>query len=379
MERRRFLEIAAAAGTASMTALAGCAAGWAGRRSADGDARTPTDSVAGIDLPVPDDQLVRAVGPDTIAAIVEPAFAEDWTGLDPDGVSDPTLPDGAPVVGVERDGRARAYPLRVLDWHEIVNDDLGGPIAVTHCVLCGSSVVIERIVDGAETVFGVSGLLWQEALVMYDRATESRWSQLLATAIQGPQTGERLAVVDSTLTSWGEWRAAHPGTVVLLPPPDSVPIARPDRTHPYFRSKYNYEGEDQLIGYDADRPDAVDIRTLVIGVVDGDAARAYPFDAVRQAGVVNDQVGERPVVVVVAPDGTLVAYDRRVGGRTRTFREAGDRHIRAAGSRFERTTGRAVDGPHRGSELVRANEYPPMFWRGWSNAHPETTVYGSVV
>lgn len=81
-------------------------------------------------------------------------------------------------------------------------------------------------------------------------------------------------------------------------------------------------------------------------------------------------------MVAVAPDGTLVAYDRRIGGRPRSFSVADDRHVRAAESRWELTTGRAVDGPHEGSSLERANGRPPMFWVGWSNFNPDSDLYG---
>jgi hypothetical protein len=311
---------------------------------------------------------------DGIPAIVAPAFAPDWSGLDPDGIDDPRLPDGTAVVGVERRGGARAYPLRVLDWHEIVNDDFGGPIAVTYCVLCGSSVVVQRFVAGNPTTFGVSGRLWRHNLVMYDSATESLWSQLYATAIRGSQTGERLDVVRSRLSSWGEWRRTHPETEVLLPPPRSGTIGGRDRRFPYFRSKYDYEDELQLIGLDPEGEPSV--RTMVIGVSDGTETRAYPFDIVSERGLITDTVGEIPVVIALAPDGSLVAYDRRLDGHERAAVSAGKRYIRLAGSRFERSTGVAVDGPHEGSRLDPANEYPPMFWRGWSNFHPDTTVYG---
>jgi hypothetical protein len=133
------------------------------------------------------------------------------------------------VLGVEHDDRARAHPLRVLNHHEVVNDEFAGPLAVTYCVLCGSGVVFERRVTGEPTTFGVSGRLWRSDLVMYDGLTDSLWSQLAATAIRGPRTGDRLTLVPSSLTTWGKWRSAHPETRVLLPPPHSGTVGRYDR------------------------------------------------------------------------------------------------------------------------------------------------------
>ena len=366
MKRRRLLGL-----TAATASTAGCVVGYHDAGAAESDA----DPIPGVDLPVPRDEIETPAPRDQIPAIVDPAFAVDWSGLDPDGVDDPTLPEGTAVIGVERDGTARAYPLRILNWHEIVNDDLGGPIAVTYCVLCGSSIVVERFVDGEPTTFGVSGRLWRNDLVMYDSATESIWSQIHATAIRGARTGDQLDVVGSTLSSWGEWRRTHPETEVLLPPPHSELITGRDDRFPYFRSKYSYADEQQLIGQDSEGD--LDVRTMVIGVSDGSETRAYPFDVVSERGVITDRVSETPVVVAVTPDGTLVAYDRRIDGREHDAAPAGERYLELDGSRFERSTGRAVDGPHEGIRLERANEHPPMFWRGWSNFNPETTVYGN--
>ena len=198
----------------------------------------------------------------SIREIVDPAFDTDWTGYDIDpqythpgesGGRETGLADEAVVVGHEHDGRARAYPVSVLRHHEIVNDTFGGPLIVTYCSICRTGVVAERRVDGEPTRFGVSGQLWKPPdryitasakagkafgadrwnasdlprvidganLVMYDERTRSFWSQAIAEAICGPMTSTRLSIVLSTLTSWGEWRATHPDTAVLLPPPHS--------------------------------------------------------------------------------------------------------------------------------------------------------------
>ena len=178
------------------------------------------------------------------------------------------LADGSYVIGLtSADGaRARAYPLAVVWWHETVNDSFGGgpdagqsgsdgddePVLVTFCPICQSGMVAERRVAGAETTFGVSGQLWQPPdiytasaetdgrvfgasatdgetevrnsgnLVLYDERTRSYWSQLLAEAICGERQGERLTILPSTVTTWGEWRTDHPETDVLLPPPYST-------------------------------------------------------------------------------------------------------------------------------------------------------------
>jgi hypothetical protein len=385
MRRRRLL----AGLTAGIAGLAGCSGGSGGDRATDErPTRSPTPQpvrqrLGDVDLPVPSGEIEYRLGKDDIPAIVDPVFADSWAGLSvPDSSTydgGPLLPDDSPVIGVERDGEARAYPLRILDWHEVVNDDFGGPLLVTYCPLCGSGVTAERRVAGQETVFGVSGRLWRNDLVLYDRQTESLWSQLLAAAIRGPRAGERLTLVPSSLTTWGEWRDGHPDTRVLLPPPRSNTVRGPDATYDYFTSKY-VRTDEQLIGYagaeGTPRPGQPAERRLVIGVTADGEARAYPLDAVAAEGVVNDTVGDLPVVVTVTPGRSLVAYERRVDGTVLAFSPDGDAHMRAGGSRWERASGRAVDGPSQGRTLARASDVPPMFWKGWRNFHPDTTVYG---
>jgi hypothetical protein len=326
---------------------------------------------------VPASELRQALPRDHIPAVVDPAFASDWRGVESNGES-LRLPEDAPVLGVERDDRARAYPLRVLNRHEVVNDAFDGPIAVTYCVLCGSGVVFERRVNGERTRFGVSGTLWRSDLVTYDERSGSLWSQLAATAIRGPRTGERLSVVPSALTTWGEWRSRHPATRVLLPPPHSDVIASSPRSFDYSSPRYDYGDESQLIGLDS-HDGGLHPKTMVVGVAADGVVRAYPFPAVAAAGVVNDRVGDLPVAVTVTPGGTLVAYDRRVGREVLTFEAEDDRHLAAGGSRWARASGRAVDGAREGRRLERANDHPPMFWLGWSNFNPETDVYRRVV
>jgi hypothetical protein len=236
--RRRFLAALGAGGT---VATAGCLAGVRSRlpfvgTNEEADAapeRSREPSVAetyrDVDLPVPESELARGADRDTIPAITDPVFAPDWSGIDP------ALVDESLVIGVERDGVARAYPLKLLNWHEVVNDDLGGPLVVTYCPLCASGVVADRTVDGETlafggsgstatgaskevvTSFGVSGLLWRADLVMYDETTGSLWSQLLATAIRGELTGTDLALYPSAVTTWGQWRESHPDAEVILP------------------------------------------------------------------------------------------------------------------------------------------------------------------
>lgn len=189
-----------------------------------------------------------------IYAIDEPAFGTDWKAhaIGDRYANDGRMGENWTVIGIKRDGDARAYPVPVLWYHEIVNDEFGGPVLITYCQICRSGLVARRRVDGLPTRFEVSGQLWEPPreytsasvakdrvrgvaerggesvrifnsgnLVLLDRATGSFWSQLLARAICGPASGDRLSVVPATIATWGEWRTKHPEGEVLLPPPHS--------------------------------------------------------------------------------------------------------------------------------------------------------------
>ncbi|MDA1190441.1 MAG: DUF3179 domain-containing protein, partial [Candidatus Poribacteria bacterium] len=128
------------------------------------------------------------------------------------------LDDDDVVLGVSLNGETRAYPLKILNWHEIVNDELGGKrIAVTYCPLCGTGIVLDANVQGRSLEFGVSGLLHNSDLLMYDRDTEtpSLWQQALGRAVVGPRTGVRLDILPVAHTRWDKWKSAHPDSTVL--------------------------------------------------------------------------------------------------------------------------------------------------------------------
>jgi hypothetical protein len=374
--RRRFL---AAFGVAGTAATAGCL-GSAGSRipfvgpgtdESPAPPRGPSvaETYREVDLPIPESELARGAPKDTIPAITEPVFDTDWSSDDED------LPDESLVVGVVRDGVARAYPLKVLNWHEVVNDDLGGPLLVTYCPLCASAIVADRTVEGEALTFGVSGLLWRADLVMYDEATGSLWSQILARSIRGELTGTNLALYPSTVTTWGQWQESHEDVEVLLPPPASNTV-RGRLNISYQRNPYlGYESSRRIgIGQTEGIDERLHPKTRVIGVAHGGVARAYTLPTLAREGVVNDMVGGLPVVVSLAST-TMVAYVRRVGGRVLTFDRDGDVLV-GGGSRWDVVSGRALDGPFEGRTLERANARSPMFWFAWADFYPGSEIYG---
>ncbi|WP_373050676.1 DUF3179 domain-containing protein [Thalassovita aquimarina] len=202
---------------------------------------------------------------DGIPAIHGPAMVAqtDEAGLDP----------REPVITVALDGQpARAYPLRYLLWHEIVNDRIGDlPVAVTYCPLCNSALVFDRRVQGRELSFGVTGKLRNSDMVMYDRETESWWQQALGVGIVGHFNGARLTQLPVWMESWASFRASHPGGMVMVEPDH----ARPYGTNPYrgydsSRRPFLYNGENP--------PHGVPPLMRVIRVGD----RAWTMERLRQ-------------------------------------------------------------------------------------------------
>jgi len=147
------------------------------------------------------------------------------------------LRDSDRVLGVARNGIVRAYPVRILNWHEIVNDRLAGePVAITYCPLCGTGMAFSARAADRELSFGVSGLLYNSDVLLYDRATGSLWSQIMSRAVTGPLRGTSLTAVPLTHTTWADWRARHPRTEVLCTAVPRRSTATADRLRVSWRT-----------------------------------------------------------------------------------------------------------------------------------------------
>ncbi len=178
-------------------------------------------------------ELLLSGGPpkDGIPALDNPAF---------DNIEQTPFSDKELVVGVYLNDEARAYPYGILNWHEIVNDRIGDtPISVTLCPLCDTTPVFIRKVNGQETTFGVSGKLFQSCLVMYDRLTDSLWSQPWGMGIMGPQTNEDLTRIPAVKTTLGAWKKQYPETKVLS--------LETGYNRDYFRSPYGSYATDETL------------------------------------------------------------------------------------------------------------------------------------
>jgi len=240
---------------------------------------------------------IRSGGPpkDGIPAITKPHLIEVQHAH--------YLRPGDRVIGVVDGQEARAYPLRILNYHEIVNDRIGQtPIAVTYCPLCDSAAVFDRRTKLGEREFGVSGLLYNSNVLMYDRSeeTESLWSQLKTDGVTGPAADVQLKSLPLELTTWKEWVARHPNTKVLS---TDTGHRRDYSTNPYR----GYFLQPQLMFPVSATSDRLAVKEKVLGVWTGSTARAYPYAAFsRENPRVEDQLDGRKVVIEFNPDAQSV-------------------------------------------------------------------------
>jgi hypothetical protein len=326
-----------------------------------------------------DEILSGGPGKDGIPAIDEPATVDVET-------ADDWLQPEEPVILVRINGAARAYPIQVLMWHEIVNDTLGGqPVAVTYCPLCNTAIAFDRELDGQVLDFGTTGRLRYSNLVMYDRQTESWWQQALGEAIVGEYTGRQLDMVPAAIVAWEDYEASYPEGDVLS---QETGYNRRYGENPYPR--YDTRREPSPL-YDG--PETLDdllVMARVIGIDRRGETIAYPYAVLGEARVVNDAIGDEPIVVMWAPGtasalgadrvaagqdvGAGTTYSRVLDGETLTFRFENDAIVdEATGSEWN-LLGEAVSGPRAGDQLtpVVGNNF---LWFAWAAFHPETEVF----
>jgi Protein of unknown function (DUF3179) len=337
----------------------------------------------------------------SLFARIDPAFAEFlnpaspmtirpeeivWGGVRKDGIPALVHPktisaseagfldDSETVFGIAVGAESRAYPQRILDWHEMANDVVGGqPLALSYCTLCGSAIAYAtETKEGKPLVFGSSGLLYRSNKLMYDEATRSLWSNLTGEPVAGPLVGRglRLTPLPVTVSTWGDWRRRHPQTTVVSPDTgyrrDYMPGAAYGR---YFTSP------ETMFPVWKKSP-LLPAKTWIHGLRSGDNARAYPLDVLFRERVVNDELATLRVVLVADPgSGSVRSY--RSDGRLFSEGPAGRVVDPATGEAWavEEDGLRPVSG---GSPLPRIADHR-AYWFGWYAFHPETDVYEGCV
>jgi Protein of unknown function (DUF3179) len=320
-------------------------------------------------------------GKDGIPAIDRPRFesigeSRDWLG------------DRSPVISLEIDGAARAYPLAILMWHEIVNDELAGrPVVVTFCPLCNTALVFDRTVDGVVHDFGTTGNLRFSDLVMYDRQTESWWQQATGEAIVGVLTGTRLTFLPAQIVGLAEFERTHPDGDVLS---RDTGIARDYGRNPYVG--YDTIDQDPFL-FDGVVDGRLPPKERVVTVGEAGDAIAFPYSELRSVGVATAAVDGDDIVVFWVP-GTASALDAPMIdlgediGATGVFRPVADRRPLTFARDGDETapirdaeTGStwSVSGVATAGELAGTRLEPVVhgdhFWFAWAAFAPDTTIW----
>jgi hypothetical protein len=290
-----------------------------------------------------------------------------------------------PVIHVAIGNDVRAYPLQILVWHEIVNDEVHGvPVAVTFCPLCNTAITFDRRLGDQTLDFGTTGNLRHSDLVMWDRQTESWWQQITGEAIVGELTGQRLEMLPATIISWEEFRQQFPNGRVLSRDTGS--------SRSYGRNPYvGYDQVDQPpFLFEGELDGRLPPKERVVTVSVGGEDVAYSFSVLTEQRVIADHVGGQPIVVFFQPgttsalDAASIAASRDVGatgvyqpdidGRPLTFTWQDDAFVDAeTGSRWT-LLGEAVDGPLAGKQLTPI-VHGTHFWFAWAAFKPETRIY----
>lgn len=260
---------------------------------------------------------------DGIPAILKPVFVR--------AAEAGFLNEADRVLGFVDGGEAKAYPLKILNWHEIVNDTLAGkPVVVTYCPLCGTGIGFRPIVQGRSLTFGVSGLLYQSDMVMYDHQTESLWSQISMEAIAGPMTGAKLTHIFLEHTTWGEWRRAHPATLVLS---TKTGFFRDYTRDPYL----GYAQRADLMFPVQKRDSRFHPKEWILGLTVAGTSKAYPFSELKKLNEpVHDRINGQEVRIIFNPEAQSAS---------------------------------ALDATGKPLPTVMA------FWFAWYAFHPETEVF----
>ncbi|MBP2029905.1 hypothetical protein J2755_000839 [Methanohalophilus levihalophilus] len=272
-----------------------------------------------------DPEKIVSGGPpmDGIPSIDNPEFvsvaeADDW------------IADNELVLALIYNDKKRVYPLQIMVWHEIVNEEINGePILITYCPLCGSGIAYERTIDGEPVEFGTSGKLYNSNLVMYDRKTNSYWTQIDGLAIVGELTGTELTAISIDTVAWRDWKVAHPDSEVLS---QNTGFDRRYGTDPYG-SYY----ENSFVFFPVEEEDnRIHPKTVIFGVEIEGVFKAYREDDLVEMGSIEDTV-----------NGTNVLVERDEAGIV------------------------TITNTDTGEEIVKERD----FWFAWYAFHPDTQVY----
>ena len=291
----------------------------------------------------------------------EPASEAQW------------LRDDDTVIGYAAGDEAWAYPVRILNYHEIVNERLGGEdVLISYCPLCFSGIVFSRVLDDQVLTFGNTSALYESDMVMLDYETGSYWWQVAGQAIVGDLTGKTLTVLPSATTSWGEWKSLHPSTLVLSPDTGFSRRYGSDSFQQY--AEYVNSGNFAFPVSDAGKDPRLLPGETVFAVKIGEEVRGYPI-AQLEGSAIADKVGGQDIVVFTSQGGSLgAAFEPVAADQELSFEIRNEDIIDLETGSVWDMAGRAVSGPLTGQQLI-ALPSKTSYWFAIVAAEPAITLY----
>jgi Protein of unknown function (DUF3179) len=313
---------------------------------------------------VPLDQIVSGgPPPDGIPSIDSPKFNSVIDG-------NKFLVDSDKVVGININGDIRAYPLQILVWHEIVNDNVGGiPVAITYCPLCFTNQVFDRTVINTTLEFGTSGKLYNSNLVMYDRSSKSLWSQALGEGIVGKYAGIKLQKLPFDVAYWKDWKKIYPQSKVLS---KDTGLARPYGADPYG----DYYTTPDILFPVSNRDNRLGLKEIVVGLENEELSKAYKLQDIEKLKVINDQLNNKSVTLFSVHPLMARLFDPSVNGQTLLFKYNFTNNTftdKQTVSQWD-FEGKSIEGPMKGKQLLRL-PFDEGYWFEWAAFHPGTKVY----
>jgi hypothetical protein len=301
------------------------------------------------------------------------------------------LQEGEMIFGVYLNGEARAYPLRFLDWHELVNDELGGePIVLSYCTLCGSAILYSRRINNGRVLsFGTSGLLYKSNKLMYDAETKTLWINFLGEPVVGSlaiQEDLQLEALPLTQTTWSRWKTEHPETTVLAPLIKSARSGQAQIIGPGGGELYapgsayrEYRQSSETFFPVIERDARLAPKDWVYGLLLDGQAIAYPLELLRERGILNDAVRDLAIIV---EDGIVGMDHWKQGGAVRAYASAGvilrreaDGEIRDEAGQLWKLAENFLWNEATGEKLPRLNGHK-AYWFAWVAFYPATALYG---
>lgn len=288
------------------------------------------------------------------------------------------LSDNDLVIGYKVGSDIRAYPHKILDWHEIINDEIGGQkVAITYCPLTGTTIAWDRNIDGGTTTFGVSGLLFNSNLIPYDRKTGSAWSQMKMESVNGKVIGTIIDTYPTVETTWKTWKKMYPETIVVS---TNTGISRNYASFPYFSNGKDYRIDPFLIfPIDID-DDRLPRKERVLGVIVNNKARAYKLaDMTSPVTVVQDEFnGESLVIIGSQEKNYIVSYKSQLDDNTKltfTAIENSEPTVMKDNEGNEwNVFGEAISGDRKGQKLLSTTSYIG-YWFAWGTFYPNLEIY----